>query len=142
MGNIATSFLTWKRYLQRRLLPYEITLKQTRLLAVLAKKPHLFPAEVAEMLFCDRPTATVVLKNMERRGWLQRERDPDDGKRVRVKISKAGRKKLTSLPRSDRSGAGSTFDPLGCFRASEITQFARLLGKLNKHLQVLRGPTD
>jgi DNA-binding MarR family transcriptional regulator len=49
------------------------------------------------MLFCDRLTATVVIKNMEKQGWVRRDMDPDDSRRIKVTIESGGRTKLEDI---------------------------------------------
>ena len=80
MTLIARIHLTWKRHLQRALVGEDVTLKQYHLLVQLDERGYLRPAQVAEELFSDRPTASVMLRTMEKRGWISRTRDPDDGR--------------------------------------------------------------
>jgi DNA-binding MarR family transcriptional regulator len=135
MSRLGVIFLTWRRYLQKDLLPYGITLKQIYLLRQLAVKEYLYPAEIADILFCDRPTATVVIKNMKRYGWIAQERDYENAKRFRITITPAGRDKLRSI---SSSKPGDVFDPLSCFTPDELNQFETLLKKLSKHINTLK----
>lgn len=86
--------------------------------------------------FCDRPTATVIIRNMEKQGWVSREPDEQDRRQVRVVITAAGRARLDELAQVDRQG--EEFDPLGCFDEAEIAELDRLLGKMNEHLKQIR----
>lgn len=131
MSRLGVIFLTWRRYLQKDLLPYGITLKQMYVLRQLDIKAYLHPAEIADILFCDRPTATVIIKNMKRYGWIEQERDPENAKRFRITITPAGRDKLCSIAGSKPKTA---FDPLECFTPDELSQFEALLKKLSKHM--------
>ena len=133
MARITTATLTWRRYLQRLVVPHDVTLKQRYVLSQLTKKEFLYPSQIARILFCDRPTATVVLRNMERRGWVIREKDAQNRKYVRVSITDAGREKFAAIERSE--AAEPRFDPLACFDEEEAKELDRLLGKLNKHLE-------
>lgn len=47
--------------------------------------------ELGARLVLDSGTLTPMLKRMEAAGWLQRERDPADERRVRVGLTPAGR---------------------------------------------------
>ena len=134
MSRITIASLTWKRHLQRELLNHGITLKQIFLLNQLDREAFLYPSRIAEMLFCDRPTATVVINNMEAQGWITRERDPDDRKRVRVCITAAGREKRAAIA---AAGGDNTFDPLACLSTAEQTELEKLMSKLNQHLAQL-----
>jgi DNA-binding MarR family transcriptional regulator len=132
MQHLSVAFLTWRRYLQRRMVPYNITLKQLYVLGQLEKRAFLYPSQIAEMLFCDRPTATVVIKNMEKHGWVERQRDPQDRRQMRIMVTGQGRDKLAEIK---RSRPASLVDPLACFSAEEIGELDRLLARLNQHLE-------
>lgn len=135
MRLITQTSLSWKRYLQKEVLPYGITLKQRYVLNQLEKKGMLYPAEIADMLYCDRPTATIVIKNMEKQGWIKRELDTEDSRRIRVSLEKAGQKKLKQIGDLLPDNKAKVIDPLSCFTNSEKEQLSDLLGKLNMHIQ-------
>ena len=137
MHAIGTVFLTLKRYRQKEIHPHGITLKQFYVLRQLKQKGELFPSEIADMLFCDRPTATVVIKNMENKGWIDREPYQYDSRRIKVTINPEGLNKLEDvLMRTQKTGE-TLFDPLSCFTSHEKEQFLNLLEKLNEHLKTV-----
>ena len=136
IARMATSFLTWRRYLQSFLVPYQITLKQAYVLRQLIRQEYLYPSDIASILYCDRPTATVIVRNMEKAGWVQREKDEQNRKFVRISITEAGRQKLDALQTSP--WANPPFDPLECFSEEEVQQLEQLLDKLNQHLKQIR----
>ena len=137
MDQIGTAHLIWKRFLQRGLNQYGLNLKQIFLLRRLNEEEFLYPATIADELFCDRPTATVIVGNLERKGWVDKERDPDDRKRVRVRLSDAGAEKLSSVPKSAYRTGKTHVDPLECFTSDELDSLHLLLNKLVSHLQQL-----
>ena len=126
--------LTWQRHLQQALLPHGITLKQVYLLRQLVRHEFLHPSKIADLLFCDRPTATVLIQNMEKQGWVSRTRGERDRRRVRIAITEAGRAKLAALEQSGWQEFEATVDPLGCLDEMEVAELDRLLGKMNEHL--------
>ena len=134
MQRLSLAFLTWRRFLQKRIAPYNITLKQAFVLRQLAKTEFMYPSKIAVLLFCDRPTATVILKNMERQGWISRERDPQNRKYTRIRITERGREKQTEI---EQGNTFQTVDPLACFDAQEGQELDRLLAKLNKHIRAI-----
>ena len=142
MGAIGVAFLTWRRHHQKEVFPYGITLKQLYVLRQLERKGALYPSEIAEILFCDRPTATVVIKNMEKQGWVKRQTDPGDSRRIRVTLETAGRAKMVEIFRKQTDVQSESFDPLSCFTDEEKEQLDRLLTKLNQHLKQLRENTN
>ena len=137
MSRLSVAFLTWRRHLQRHLVPFGITLKQVYVLRRLVRREFLYPSKIAEMLFCDRPTATVIIRNMEKQGWVTRRQDDQDRRQVRVMITEQGKDKLGEIARSPWSDLERQFDPLGCFSEHEVAELTRLLAKLNKHLEQL-----
>jgi DNA-binding MarR family transcriptional regulator len=134
MSRLGVAFLTWRRYLQKGLAPHGITLKQQYVLRQLAKTDYLYPSDIAVMLFCDRPTASVILDNLEKQGWIRREKDSENRKFLRISITPAGKTKLQELTAIQPL----PFDPLACFSEEEIQQFEALLAKLNKHLDPIK----
>lgn len=138
MPKIGSAFLTWRRYLQKGFASYGITLKQYYLLGALSRADFLYPSDIAGRLYCDRPTATVVIRNMERAGWIRGRRDPDDGKRKRIVITEAGRRKRWAIA-GDGRNPERLFSPESCFSDEELERFAALLDKLASHLAGLPG---
>lgn len=136
MGRIGTVFLTWRRWLQKGYAKYGVTLKQSFLLGRLASHEYLYPADIAEALYCDRPTASVIIRNMEKAGWIERETDPQNGKRQRIRLTRAGLAKRDEI-RKDPDNPEKLFDPQACFDEIELKQFKELLEKLEKHLESL-----
>ncbi len=129
MSMIGVIFLTYRRRLQRALIPHEITLKQVYLLRQLSRKEFLLPSQVAGMLFCDRPTATVIVANMERRGWVRREKDPANRKQIRIAATEAGRAKFQETA-PVLAAAEAAAEPLNCLAPEERAQLETLLAKV------------
>lgn len=136
ISQITTASLTWRRYLQRSIDSHKITLKQGFVLQELERREFLYPSQIAEMLYADRPTATVIIKNLERQGWVTREKDPHNRKYVRIKGTDAGREKVAEVEQF--IATTTLFDPMACFDEEEVKELERLLGKLNKHLKTIR----
>ncbi len=134
MSKIGMIFLTWRRCLQKRLLPYDLSLKQLYVLRRLQSNEALAPSRIAEMLFCDRPTATYILNTMKRNGWIESGKDPRNLKMRLVRLTTEGIEKLNSL-----SGFSlePEFDPMGCFSEAEKRQFETLLSRLYDHIKAL-----
>lgn len=136
MRLVGESFLMWRRHRQGQLAPYGITLQQAHVLVQLQRHGQLHPSRIAEMLFCDRPTASAILRNLERNGWVQRDRDPANRKFSIVQLTQKGHQELGTL-RSVAPFASDPFDPLSCFGRDEIAQLERLLTRLHTHLKTL-----
>lgn len=130
MSRLGIVFLTWRRHLESGVRPYGVTLKQQYLLRRLAKG-ELRPSQIADMLFCDRPTATVVIDNMKKYGWVTSETDAADARQRIVRLTKAGKEKLKELEEKPEDA----FDPLACFTEEEREEFERLLKKMQEHFK-------
>jgi DNA-binding MarR family transcriptional regulator len=137
MPRMGIAFLTWRRHLQKGLVSHKITLKQFYVLNQLIKKDFLYPSEIADLLFCDRPTATIILRNLERQSWIKKIKDPNNRKWLRVVITNKGKKKIASINRGGTK-SGSFFNPISCFSNKEIEQLEKFLIKLNKHMDKIR----
>jgi len=136
IARIGIIALTWSRFLQKQLLPHDITVKQIYLLKQLIKTDFLYPADIADLLFCDRPTASVIIRNLEKKGWLEKKADPDDGKRFQVSITLAGAKMVHQVLESGYKG-DKTFDPESVLTPDEAELLENLLIKIQKAVKTL-----
>ena len=133
---LAESFLTWRRYRQGLLAPYGITLQQAFVLRRIQRGGGLHPSQIADLLYCDRPTASVVVRNMARQGWVVREPDPKNRKFAIVRLTSEGEAKLDELATLGPRHHGVA-DPLASFTQDELDEFSRLLKKLRAGLATL-----
>lgn len=81
----------------------ELDLTYTQYIAMMALWEHksLNVKGLGEYLFLDSGTLTPVLKTLEKKGWIRRERSKDDERVVMVTITEAGltlRKKALDIP--------------------------------------------
>ncbi|MBI9050489.1 MAG: winged helix-turn-helix transcriptional regulator [Anaerolineaceae bacterium] len=137
MGQLGNAFLTWRRYLQKQVAKHEVTLKQFFVLRRLSKVAFLHPSQVAELLFCDRPTATVVINNLRKYGWVETMKDPLNRKFQQIMLTEQGKTKLNEINQSMTLNPDQLFDPLACFSTEEKQHFEALLEKLTNHLQII-----
>jgi DNA-binding MarR family transcriptional regulator len=135
MGRLGNCFLVWRRWLAGVWTPWREPETVPSPAATRTGRVPL-PADIADLLFCDRPTATVVIGNLEKAGWVERARDRENGKRVRISLTDHGREKLEEV-RADPERPENRFDPVACFSAEEKAQLDALLTKLAKHLEAL-----
>jgi DNA-binding MarR family transcriptional regulator len=136
MSRLGVVFLTWRRYLEKTAKSSDLTLKQFYILRQLIRREYLNPSDIAEQLYCDRPTATVVIDNLVKYGYVIKERDQEDGKRIQVKITDKGRNQVKLA--ADAFDKMPKFDPLSCFTEVEKATFEELLIKLNQHIKNLK----
>ncbi len=91
MEKVGWLFLEWRRLRQKRITPYGLTIQQYSILRQLAKSDYLAPSDIAEWLHCDRPTASVIIKNLEKKEWIARCKDEQNAKRHRIFITEQGK---------------------------------------------------
>ncbi|MFQ5924288.1 MAG: MarR family winged helix-turn-helix transcriptional regulator [Anaerolineales bacterium] len=80
-----------KRSLDARLLEHNLTATQYVVLGRLWEEDGISLTELGERLYLDNPTLTGVVDRMERDGLLQRQRDDDDRRVVKVHLTAKGR---------------------------------------------------
>lgn len=71
--------------------PLGVTYPQYLVMLVLWERDDCMVSELGARLFLDSGTLTPLLKRMEAAGWLERRRDAQDERRVRVTLTAAGR---------------------------------------------------
>ncbi len=135
MSRLGVVFLTWRRHLEKTTKSHSLTLNQYYILRQLKQKEYLNPSEIAEMLFADRPTATVVIDNLKKYGYVRKERDAEDGKRIRVSITEAGIRQVDEAEKDMEEM--TTFDPLACLSEEEKQTLEELLVKMQNHMKNL-----
>ncbi|WP_315124250.1 MarR family transcriptional regulator [Comamonas antarctica] len=96
----SASLATTKLY-KTLLQPWGLTYPQYLVMLALWENDDCMVSELGERLFLDSGTLTPLLKRMESAGWLQRQRDSADERRVRIVLTAAGRElreKLAGIP--------------------------------------------
>ncbi len=69
-----------------------VTAPQRFLIKVVGMRPGCTPGELARFLHVTPATVTRVVQRMEGAGFLRREADPEDSRRVRLHLTAKGRK--------------------------------------------------
>jgi DNA-binding MarR family transcriptional regulator len=82
---------------------------------------------LGEKLFLESNTLTPILKKLEAMGYLQRQRNPEDERQVRINLTKEGKALREGRPEKGLAGAtGLTED--------EFTQMQKAIVKLRNNL--------
>ncbi|WP_119352404.1 MarR family winged helix-turn-helix transcriptional regulator [Azohydromonas sediminis] len=92
-----------------------------RVMAVLADREPLPVGTLAREVLAKQPTLTKALDRMAQQGWIERRADPDDARRARVALTRAGRERVAPL--------------LAAAAAHEARQFAGVPAAERKRLQ-------
>src|SRR3954471_1567332 len=109
------------------LAPWELTPSQARALRVLVGREGVRISQLAEALHIAPRSATEVADSLERRGLVERERDPDDRRAVVVRPTEAGRRLRTEVERARAAATRALFAQLP---AEDRAELARILRRL------------
>ena len=69
-----------------------LTYTQYITIVALWEQDHLTVGSLGEKLFLESNTLTPILKKLEAMGYVERQRDPEDERQVRVTLTKSGRR--------------------------------------------------
>jgi MarR family transcriptional regulator, organic hydroperoxide resistance regulator len=138
MACLAESFLLWRRYCQLRIKPLGMSVKQAFILGQLTQS-DLNPSQIADLLFTDRATVSVMLQTMTKRGWIKKEKDASNRKFVRISITPLGREKLEEL-RAFEKKLPKREDPFKGFSRQEKADLQRLANQLRARMEELPRP--
>lgn len=87
---------------------------------------------LGEKLFLESNTLTPILKKLEAMGFLQRLRDPEDERQVRIKLTKQGKALREDQPETGLSGAtGLTQEEFTQLQKSIVTLRNNLIKSMN-----------
>lgn len=81
----------------------DITEQQWRVIRVLAQAGQMDASELADSAFILAPSLTRILKSIEERGLVARSKDVDDGRRVILEITQAGRDLINDVTPDSRA---------------------------------------
>jgi DNA-binding MarR family transcriptional regulator len=117
----AASLAMTRRY-QPLLADLGLTYPQYVALLALWEQDDLTVSALGERVALDSGTLTPLLKRMAAAGWLERVRDADDERRVRIRLTAAGhalRQRASQVPEALLAGSGMS-----------LAQVRRLTGEL------------
>jgi DNA-binding MarR family transcriptional regulator len=87
---LAECYQAVERVASREIEAMGLTPSQFDVLATLGDEPGMSCKALAERALISSPTLTPVMKRLEARGLLQRQRDPDDSRQLIVSLTEAG----------------------------------------------------
>lgn len=70
---------------------YDISLGQSHALERLTREGPMTMSEVASALFLEKSSASRLVDGLVKKGYVVRRADPDDGRSVRIEVTKRGR---------------------------------------------------
>lgn len=99
-----------------------------RMLGVLAHSPEpLSVSELAEHIGVDQPRASRLVQQAVALGHAEREADPADARRTRVRLTESGEQLVHGVRNQQRDEASTALEALD---ANERSELLRLIGKL------------
>jgi DNA-binding MarR family transcriptional regulator len=136
LGNAAV--LT--RLLIRQVRP-DVSRTEAGVLRTLTDAPRRI-TELAELEGLAQPTMTLLIHRLEQRGWIKRERHPDDGRVVLVSLTDAGRETLEAFRAQVLAALRSQLDAMPDEEIAELEAATETLGSLVDALQEPRLVTS
>jgi DNA-binding MarR family transcriptional regulator len=117
-----------------------LTPPQFSVLSLIGTVPGVDQMTVARVVGFDRTTVAVVIGNLERQGWVEKQSDPRDGRRYCLVATRAGLRVLEQVrARAERSEKRL----LSAFSAAESRQFVALLRRfVDSFNEDSRAPVD
>ena len=86
------SFRAFSRELEKRTLPHGVSSGQWRFLRVLWEGDGVTQRELSELVGTKEPTTVRSIRSLERSGFVTRERDPVDQRKIRVLLTDKSRR--------------------------------------------------
>jgi DNA-binding MarR family transcriptional regulator len=121
--------------------PQRISRSEAGVLAALTGGPRRITA-LAELEGHAQPTITQLVKRMEERGWVARERDPADGRVVLVSLTAAGEATLEEVRASYRTVLRAHLAAMPDEQIAALVAATEALAGLVESLQLQLPPGD
>lgn len=106
------------------LLPHGLHPGQDSLLLEVWREPGLIQSSLASRLGIESPTVTRMVGRLERVGLVERRRDPDDARRIRVHPTQRSRLVEPAVKRVWQELAEQVAHGIGADEAAELTGLA------------------
>lgn len=116
-----------------------LTAMHGRLLLMIAKEKGITAQQLSELLRRDKAQITRLLNDLQQAALVQRQIDPNDGRRQLLLLSEQGQQLAAQLKTKKREIASKM---LADFTAQQQTQMTELLAQMYQNLVSTRVPTD
>jgi DNA-binding MarR family transcriptional regulator len=110
------------------LVDFGITSPQFSALLALREHPNITMGELCDKLFLACSTATDLVDRMEKNGFLERKRDTQDRRVIRLSMSEMGKRVISEVVAARRRYVSSILEKL---TEEEINQLAQSLNRLH-----------
>lgn len=116
-------------YLHRPLQEYDLTFGQFAVLEALYFGGPMRMGEVAKALLRSCGNITVVVTNLERRGYVVREQDGEDRRVFRLGLTEEGQSLIGTIFPSHAKRSATAFSVLEREELEKLTELCKKLGK-------------
>ena len=124
-----------RTHIDRRVEPYNLTRAKWLALGVLDRRDGITQTELADYLELDKSTIGRLLDRLEERGFIRREKDPNDRRVFRIFIAKTAYPVLTEL---EQVADGVRAQALSGISEEDNEKLLALLGQVKKNLIAAR----
>lgn len=124
-----------RTHIDRRVEPYNLTRAKWLALGVLDRRDGITQTELADYLELDKSTIGRLLDRLEERGFIRREKDPNDRRIFRIFIAKTAYPVLTEL---EQVADGVRAQALSGISEEDNEKLLALLGQVKKNLIAAR----
>ncbi|MEW2272663.1 MarR family winged helix-turn-helix transcriptional regulator [Streptomyces griseofuscus] len=138
-GHLARRLQQAHHLLWNTMVSEEITSPQFAVLNALVAEPGLDQRTVGERVGLDRSTIAEVISRLIRRGFLDKVRDPQDGRRFLLRVTDDGIQAHRKLAARTARMNQVFLAPLS---AEERTSFFALIRRVTDAADQLRAPSD
>lgn len=115
-----------KKIHQEELVKYKINHKKFRILNYLFSEKKCSPSTISDQLYYDRPTTTILLKQLEEAGWILRQTNNLNRRYVEVTLTKEGEHRYVEI--IAKTSVVSRFE--GSLNEDELATLTLLLNKM------------
>lgn len=126
----ATSSVTEK--LHRHLLDYKLSFSQFGVIEALYHLGPLCQKDIGDKILKTSGNITLVIDNLEKRELVKREKDPDDRRRMTVRLTASGQKLVEKIFPDHSKIAHRVFSVLEPEEQNALSLLLKKLGKANK----------
>jgi DNA-binding MarR family transcriptional regulator len=128
-------FIRAGRYMGRGIHELGLSPGEARVLRTLhlqGNSKGMNPSSISTTLGVRQPTLTPIFNSLEKKGYIARQRDVGDRRRVRITLTDHGREDLTACLQQKHRLLSRVEE---CLTAEEIEQLIRILTKVDAFIQ-------
>ena len=126
----ATNAVTEKMH--RHLLDYKLSISQFGVIEALYHLGPLCQKDIGDKILKTSGNITLVIDNLEKRKLVKREKDPDDRRRMTVKLTASGHQLIEEIFPIHSKIAQKVFSVLEPEEQNSLSLLLKKLGKANK----------